>query len=146
MLHTKPRGHLPFGSGEEDFWRVFTIYMGVAAILVTDTDPANKLSFPIPLRLHMKFCFDRPSGFGEDLKKLWTTDGRTTTDRRRTDDGSWLYYKLTNEPDVFSSPYLDKQTKLHYETYSSFRFWRFFTLLLFFKTCISIQSWFLKTP
>ena len=26
MLHTKPQGHWPFGSGEEDFWRVFTIY------------------------------------------------------------------------------------------------------------------------
>ena len=26
MLHTKPQGHWPFDSGEEDFWRVFTIY------------------------------------------------------------------------------------------------------------------------
>ena len=26
MLHTKPQGHWPFGSGEEDFLRVFTIY------------------------------------------------------------------------------------------------------------------------
>ena len=25
-LHTKAQGHWPFGSGEEDFWRVFTIY------------------------------------------------------------------------------------------------------------------------
>ena len=26
MLHTKFRGHRPAGSGEEDFYRVFTIY------------------------------------------------------------------------------------------------------------------------
>ena len=26
MLHTKPQGHWLFGSGEEDFLRVFTIY------------------------------------------------------------------------------------------------------------------------
>ena len=25
MLHTKFRGNLPAGSGEEDFWRVFTM-------------------------------------------------------------------------------------------------------------------------
>ena len=33
MLHTKSRENLPAGSGE-DFRRVFTIYMGVAAIFV----------------------------------------------------------------------------------------------------------------
>ena len=33
MLHTKFRGNLPAGSGEEDFLRIFTI-LGVAAILV----------------------------------------------------------------------------------------------------------------
>ena len=26
MLHTKFQGHQPFGSGEEDFFKVFTIY------------------------------------------------------------------------------------------------------------------------
>ena len=26
MLHTKFQGHRPFGSGEEDFFKVFTIY------------------------------------------------------------------------------------------------------------------------
>ena len=92
MLHTKPQGHWPFGSGEEDFWRVFTIY-GHGGHLghVTQTQWTNFCS-PIPLRLHMKFGFNTPSGFGEeDLWKWWTTDGRT-------DDGPWLYYKLTNEP------------------------------------------------
>ena len=36
----------------------------------------------------MKFGFDWPSGFGEEDR----------TDNGRTDDGPWLYYKLTNEP------------------------------------------------
>ena len=34
MLHTKFGENWPAGSGEEDFLRVFTIYMGMAAILV----------------------------------------------------------------------------------------------------------------
>ena len=33
MLHTKPQGHWPFGSGEEDFL-TFLPYMGMVAILV----------------------------------------------------------------------------------------------------------------
>ena len=28
MLHTRSQGHQPSGSGEEDFERVFTIYVG----------------------------------------------------------------------------------------------------------------------
>ena len=66
----------------------FLPYMGCGSHLghVTQTQPINFCS-PIPLRLHMKFSFDRPSGFGEeDLRKWWTTDG------------PWLSYKLTNEP------------------------------------------------
>ena len=70
--------------------------MGVAAILFMWTN----FRFPIPLRLHMKFGFDRPSSFGEEnLWKWWTTDdGRTMDGRRRTDDRPWLNYQLTNEP------------------------------------------------
>ena len=41
----------------------------------------------------MEFGFDWPSGFGVSLKMV---DGRA--DGRWTDDGLWLYYKLTNEP------------------------------------------------
>ena len=86
MLHTKPQGHLPFGSGE-DFWRVFTKdECGGHLGHVTQTLWTNFRS-PIPLRLHMKFGFDRPSGFGEeDLWKWWMTDRQQ------------LCYKLTNEP------------------------------------------------
>ena len=65
MLHTKPQGHWPFGSGE-DFLRVFTIY-GCGGYLgdVTQTPRTNFCS-PIPLRRHMKFGFDWPTGFGEE--------------------------------------------------------------------------------
>ena len=91
MLHTKSQGHWPFGSGKEDFWRVFTIYgRGSQLGHVTQT-PWRNFRSPIPLRLHMKFGFDWPGGFGEDLWKWWMDNGRT-------DNGPWLYYKLTNEP------------------------------------------------
>ena len=64
-LHTKPQGHWPFGSGE-DFLRVFTIYgRGGHLGHVTQT-PRTNFRSPIPLRLHMKFGFDWPSGFGEE--------------------------------------------------------------------------------
>ena len=57
--------------------------------------PRTNLSSPDPWRLHMKFGFDWPSGFGEeDLWKWWTDDNG----RQRTDDGACPYYKLTNEP------------------------------------------------
>ena len=90
MLHTKAQGHWPFGSWEEDFWRVFTIYgHGGHPGHVTQTSRTNFHS-PIPLRLHMKFRFNWLSGFGEE------NGGRT--DNGRTDNRPWLYYKLTNEP------------------------------------------------
>ena len=68
MLHTKFKGHRPFGSREEDFLR-FIPYMGMATILghVTWTVWTNFRS-PFRWRLHMKFDFDWPSGFwGEDV-------------------------------------------------------------------------------
>ena len=89
LLHPKPQGNWPFGSGEEDFWRVFTIYGCGGHLGHVTQSPWTNFRSPIPLRCHMKFGFDRPSGFGEeDLWKWWTT----------TDDGPWLYYKLTYEP------------------------------------------------
>ena len=38
MLHTKFKGHRPFGLGEEDFLR-FLPYMGMVAILVMLSGP-----------------------------------------------------------------------------------------------------------
>ena len=50
---------------------------------------------PFLRMLHMKFGFDWQSGLREeDLGKVWTTTRTTTT----TDDGAWVYYKLTCEP------------------------------------------------
>ena len=68
MLHTKFRGNWPAGSGEKDFFKVFTIY-GHGSHLghVTWTIYTNFRS-PFPRRLHIKFGFDWPSGFGgEDV-------------------------------------------------------------------------------
>ena len=68
MLHTKFRGNGPAGSGEEDLFKVFTIY-GHGGHLghVTLTIYTNFCS-PFPRRLHKKFGFDWPSGFrGEDV-------------------------------------------------------------------------------
>ena len=55
--------------------------MGMAAILVTTRTIWTNFHSPIPLRLHMKFGFDWPSGFWEeDVQSVWTTDN---------DDDGW---------------------------------------------------------
>ena len=78
MLHTKSQGHRPSGSGEEDFWRVFTIYgRGGHLGHVTRTIWTNFHS-PILRSLHMKYEFNWPSSYRGDVWKCWrTTDGRT---------------------------------------------------------------------
>ena len=66
MLHTKFRENQPAGSGEEDFRRVFTIY-GLGGDLGHVTQmPRTKYRSPYPRRLHIKFGFDRTSGFREE--------------------------------------------------------------------------------
>ena len=92
MLHTKFHENRPAGSGEEDFFKVCTIYgRGGHLGHVTWTMYINFRS-PFPRRLHIKFGFDWPRGFrGEDVLKL-CTDGRTM------DAGPWVSYKLTYEP------------------------------------------------
>ena len=63
MLHTKFRGNLPAGSGEEDFQRVFTIYghgghLGhVASIMSSD------FHFLLLESFHTKFGSDQHSIF-----------------------------------------------------------------------------------
>ena len=66
MLHTKFRGNRPAGSGEEVFFKVFTIY-GHGGHLghVTRTIYTN-FGSPFLRRLHIKFGFDWPSGFREE--------------------------------------------------------------------------------
>ena len=70
MLHAKLQDHRTSGSGEEDFLKVYTIYgRGGHLGHVTWTIYKN-LGSPSPRRLHIKFVFDWPSGFGgEDVLK-----------------------------------------------------------------------------
>ena len=60
MLHTMFQGHRSFGSGEEDFSRVFPIYGRGGHLGHVNQTPGINFSSPIPLRLHMKFGFNRP--------------------------------------------------------------------------------------
>ena len=64
MLHTKFRENRPACSGE-DFLRVLTIY-GRGGHLGHVTQMLQKYRSPYPRRLHIKFGFDLPSGFGEE--------------------------------------------------------------------------------
>ena len=92
----------PTGSGEEDFWRVFTIYGRGGHLGHVTQSAVNKLSSPYPRRLHIKFGFDWHICFrGKDLWALWTTttdgrtDGRTTTKTDgRMDAGPWVSYMI----------------------------------------------------
>ena len=63
MLHTKFRENRPAGSGEEDFRRVLTIYGRGGHLGHVTQMPHTKYCSPYPRRLHIKFGFDRPSGF-----------------------------------------------------------------------------------
>ena len=68
MLHTKVRENRSTGSGEEDLFKVFTIYgRGGHPGHVTWTIYTN-FGSPFPSRLHIKFGYDWPSGVGgEDI-------------------------------------------------------------------------------
>ena len=64
MLHTKCRENRPVGSGE-DFLSVFTIYGCGGHLGYVTQMPRTNFRSPYPRRLHIKFCFDWSSGFGE---------------------------------------------------------------------------------
>ena len=65
MLHTKFRENRPAGSGKR-FLMGFTIY-GRGVHLGHETQmPRTNFRSPYPRRLHIKFGFDRASGFGEE--------------------------------------------------------------------------------
>ena len=63
MLHTKFRENRPPPVLEKKIFEGFLPYIGMVAILVM---PQTNFRFPYPMRLHIKFGFDRPSGFGEE--------------------------------------------------------------------------------
>ena len=66
MLHTKFRENRPAGSGEVDFRRIFTIYGRGGHLGHVTQMQRTKYRSPYPRRLHIKFGFDQPSGFGEE--------------------------------------------------------------------------------
>ena len=88
MLHAKFHWNQSTGSGEEDFWRVSTIYGHGGHLGHVTWISYIHIGSPFLLMLHIKFSFDLPSGFrGEDLWNCErTTDGRTT-DGRTPDHG-----------------------------------------------------------
>ena len=68
MLHTKFNGNRPAGSEEEDFFNVFTIYGHGGHLGHVTWTIYTKFRSPFSRRLHIKFGFDWPSGFGgEDV-------------------------------------------------------------------------------
>ena len=68
MLPTKFRGNHPPGSGEEDFFKVFTIYGHGGHLGHMTLTIYTNFGSPFPRKPHIKFGFDWPSGFrGEDL-------------------------------------------------------------------------------
>ena len=66
MLHTKFPGNQHVRSGVEDFLKGFYHIWVWQPSWSCDPDTANKLSFPLPRRLHIKFGIDWPSGFREE--------------------------------------------------------------------------------
>ena len=99
MLHTKPQGHWPFGSGEEDFWRVFTKYGrggDLGHVTPPPPPPANKLSFPRPMEALHEIWLWLAQQFWR-RRSLKMVNRRTDDNGWQTDYGACLYYKLTNE-------------------------------------------------
>ena len=67
---------------EKNFLKGCTIYGRGGHLGYVTQSPRKNFHSPIPLRLHMKFVFDSPSGLE---KKIFENGGR------RTDNGPWLY-------------------------------------------------------
>ena len=72
MLHAKFQNHRPPGSEKEDFVKIFVIYShGGHLSHVTITIYANFHSLFLRM-LQVKFGFDWPSGFREDVQIFWS--------------------------------------------------------------------------
>ena len=90
MLHTQFRGNQSAGSGKkifEGFFFLFTIYWHGGNLGHVTNIPRTKFRSLYPRRLHMKFGFVQPIGFGEEDLCNWLTDA-----------GAFVSYKLTYEP------------------------------------------------
>ena len=63
MLHTKFPGNWPAGSGEKDFWRVFTIYGHGGHLGHVTSIMSSDFHFLVLESFHTKFGSDRHSSF-----------------------------------------------------------------------------------
>ena len=63
MLHTKFRGNRPAGSGEKDFWRVFTIYGHGGHLGHVTSIMSSDFHFLVLESFHTKFGSDPHSSF-----------------------------------------------------------------------------------
>ena len=63
MLHTKFRGNWPAGSGEEDFWSVFTIYERGGHLGHVTSIMSSDFPFLVPESFLTKFGLHRHSSF-----------------------------------------------------------------------------------
>ena len=63
MLHTKFRGNWPAGSGEKDFWRVFTIYGHGGHLGHVTSIMSSDFHFLVLESFHTKFGSDQHSSF-----------------------------------------------------------------------------------
>ena len=63
MLHAKFRGNRPAGSGEKDFWRVFTIYGHGGHFGHVTSIMSSDFHFLVLESFHTKFGSDRHSSF-----------------------------------------------------------------------------------
>ena len=63
MLHTKFRRNLPAGSGEVDFWRVFTIYGRGGHLGHVTSIMSSDFHFLVPESFHTKYGSDLHSSF-----------------------------------------------------------------------------------
>ena len=61
MLHTNFRGNRPAGSGEKDFWRVFTIYEHGGHLGHVTSIMSSDFHFLVLESFHTKFGSDRHS-------------------------------------------------------------------------------------
>ena len=66
MLHTKFHENRPAGSGEEDFYVVFTIYGRGSNLGHVTLISQSNFCLPYPWMLHIKFHFDWPSSSREE--------------------------------------------------------------------------------
>ena len=63
MLHTKFRGNQPAGSGEEDFFKVFTIYGHGGHLGYVTRIMLKNFHFLVPESFHAYFSSECPSSF-----------------------------------------------------------------------------------